>query len=66
MVGHAYNPSTWEAEVELLQVTSQLGLYCEFKPSLGYGVRPCLKTEQSKPMKTSNSCTKISFEQTNS
>lgn len=46
MVRHAYNLSTWEAEEELLQVTGQHGLPCEFQGSLGYDNRT-IKTKEN-------------------
>jgi hypothetical protein len=44
VVEHAFNPSTWEAEVgRSLCVRGQPGLQSEFQDSQGYTMKPCLK-----------------------
>jgi hypothetical protein len=47
-VVHACNPSTQETKGGGLRVPGQPRLHREFKASIGYIVRPCLKKEKEK------------------
>jgi hypothetical protein len=43
VVGHTFNPSTWEAE-------ASLSLQSEFKDSQGYTEKPCLEKPTNKKL----------------
>jgi hypothetical protein len=43
VVGHAFNPSTWEAEAGGVSC-----LQSEFQDSQGYTEKPCLEKEKNK------------------
>lgn len=51
-MARTYSPSTWEAEVGgLLWVQTQLSLHSEFKASVNYMVRSCLKKQKQNKTK---------------
>lgn len=47
MIGHIYNPCTWEAEGAGSQVQGQLGLHSKFQVSFSY-TRPCFRIDKKK------------------
>jgi hypothetical protein len=56
VVAHAFNPSTWEAEVG--RVRGQLAVQSEFRDSQGYTEKPCLKKQTNKQTNKTNKKTK--------
>jgi hypothetical protein len=51
VAAHAFNPSTWEAEVGGFLSRGQPGLQSEFQDSHGYTEKPCLEKPKKKKKK---------------